>query len=73
MASVVVQIGGRGAVHGRRQHVHDGFVGGHHDGSVGNLPHQLCGQAAVQALVALLAPHEQQRLEEGPVLLAFLP
>ena len=37
--------------------VDDGLVGGHHDGCVGDLPHQLGGQSAVQASRAFLLEH----------------
>lgn len=48
------------------------LIGAHHDGGVGDLPDQVCGQAAVQGPVALLSEHDAQGLEEGAVLAALL-
>lgn len=48
------------------------FVSGHHDGGVGDLADEVCGEAAVQRPVALLPGHGQQSLEEGAVTAAFL-
>lgn len=52
--------------------VDDQFVGGHHDGRVGDLAHQVGGEAAVQRAVALLPRHREQRVEEGAVAAALL-
>lgn len=48
------------------------LVGAHHDGGVGDLAHQVCGEAAVQRAVALLPDHRGQSLEKGAVLGALL-
>lgn len=56
----------------RRQQVDHSLVGGHHDGRVGYLADQLGGEAAVDALDALLLEDKTQRLPEGGVLAALL-
>lgn len=65
-----VQVERRVELH--RQHIHDSLVGRHHDGRVGNLADELRGQAAVQSRLALLLPHQEQRLPETVVLVALL-
>ena len=40
------------------------LVGAHHDGGVGDLPHQVGGEAAVQRTEALLPGHRGESLEE---------
>jgi len=66
--SVLVEVG----VGVLGEQVHDGLVGRHHDGRVGDLAHELGGEAAVEAADALLVPHHGQRLPEAAVLGALL-
>ena len=40
------------------------LVGGHHDGGVGDLSHQLCAQTSVQTLPPLLFVDQPQCLPE---------
>ena len=63
----------RGAGPGSADRVDHGLVGGHHDGRVGDLPHEVGAEAAVEADQPLLAAHRGQRAPEGGVLGARLP
>lgn len=66
--SVLVKVVGRML----RQQIHDRLVRRHHDCRVGDLSHELRGQAAVEAPNALLLPNQRQRLPEAAVLGALL-
>lgn len=48
------------------------LVGAHHDGSVGDLPDQVGGEATIQCPVALLSGDRQKCVEEGAVPAALL-
>lgn len=62
----------RGRVELVRKDVHDGFVRGHHDSRVRDLPDQLRSETTIQSRLALLLPNGVDRLPEASVLVALL-
>lgn len=64
--------GGRHAVHVvPGEHVVGQLVGGHHDGRVGDLAHELRGEAAIEAPPSLFLVDDPQGLPEGRVLVTL--
>ena len=49
------------------------FVGGHHDGSVGDLPQELGQEAAVEGIETLLDSNQPHRLSEGAIAASLFP
>lgn len=55
------------------QKVNDELVGGHHDGCVGDLTHQVGGEPTVQCFKPLLPGHRAYCIQERAVPGAFFP
>jgi hypothetical protein len=70
-AASAVAVKVEGCVELHREDVHDRFVGRHHDGGVGDLADELGGETSVQSRLALLLPHQEQRLPEAVVFVAL--
>ncbi len=53
--------------------VDDELVGAHHDGRIGDLSDQMCGESSVKSSIAFLSKHQAETLEERAVLGTFFP